>query len=460
MSCSDNDPQAGTSDSNSAEGVEAITAENLGKTYRIYERPIDRLLQMLWVGRRQYGKEFHALQRVNFSVFKGETIGVIGRNGSGKSTLLQILNGTLNPTHGSVSIRGRVAALIELGAGFNPEFSGEENVFLAASVLGLSSKQIVERYQSILDFAGIGDFIKQPVKMYSSGMYARLAFGVAAHVDADILIIDEILSVGDAAFNQKCMHFIREFKRRGTILFVSHDASAITSLCDRCIWLDNGAVRAIGPAKETCELYMASLQEEVDHPARFKIGGERKQPPQRIAQSPDPRHQLIQSSAARNELTVFDFDPESQWYGRRGATIRGVYFEGEDGARHTLVQGGETTTLTIEIEAHEALEQVIVGFYVKDRLGQQLFGDNTSLTYRDRPVSAVAGAIIRARFRFVMPYLPLGDYSISPAIAEGSQERHTHHHWIDDAVFFKVATTPVPRGIVGVPMAEIRLDVD
>ena len=171
---------------------------------------------------------------------------MIGRNGSGKSTFLQLVCGTLTPTVGSVQVKGRIAALLELGAGFNPEFTGRDNVFLSASILGLSQEQITERYDRIEEFAGIGDFIDQPVKVYSSGMYARLAFAVAAHVDADILIIDEILAVGDAAFTQKCMRFIRQFKEHGTILFVSHDASSIVNLCDRCLWLENGSVRQIG----------------------------------------------------------------------------------------------------------------------------------------------------------------------------------------------------------------------
>lgn len=201
----------------------AIKAQGLGKSYLIYAKPQDRLKQMIlrW---RKYYQEYWAVQNVDLTIRRGEAVGIIGRNGSGKSTLLQMIAGTLQPNSGGLSVEGRVAPLLELGAGFNPEFTGRENVRLAAAILGLTASEIHERQDAIIDFAGIGDFVDQPVKTYSSGMFARLAFAVAAHVDADILIIDEILAVGDAAFTQKCMRFIRQFKEKGTLLFVSHDA--------------------------------------------------------------------------------------------------------------------------------------------------------------------------------------------------------------------------------------------
>src|SRR5262245_6270990 len=222
-----------------------IGAHGVGKAYNIYRRPEDRLKQMFF-RRRRYYEEYWALRDVSLDVRRGETLGIVGRNGSGKSTFLQIACGTLEPTSGHIETRGRIAALLELGAGFNPEFTGRENVYLSASILGLTPAQVYERYPAIVDFAGIGDFLEQPIKTYSSGMQARLAFAVAAHVDADILIVDEVLAVGDAAFAQKCMRFIRRFKDRGTLLFVSHDVSAVVGLCDRAVWLDGGMVRDVG----------------------------------------------------------------------------------------------------------------------------------------------------------------------------------------------------------------------
>ncbi len=237
----------------------AIRASSLGKAYEIYARPIDRLRQALGGRRRKHFNEFWALRDVNFEVRRGECLGVIGRNGSGKSTLLQIACGIVRPSAGSLEVNGRVAAMLELGAGFDPELSGRENVYVAATVLGLGTPEIRSRFDAIADFAGIGAFIDQPVKLYSSGMYARLAFAVCAHVDADILIVDEVLAVGDAAFVQKCMRFIRGFMERGTLLFVSHDTNMVVNLCTQAIWLDSGQLRQSGAPKEVEHHYLASL---------------------------------------------------------------------------------------------------------------------------------------------------------------------------------------------------------
>src|SRR5690606_10580997 len=222
----------------------AISVRNVGKTFRLYKRPQDRLLERF--SRKRLFREFHALTDIDFEVQKGETVGIIGRNGSGKSTLLQLICGTLTPSIGEITVNGRVAALLELGAGFNPEFTGRENVFLNATILGLTHEEIEARLDDIFAFADIGDFIDQPVKTYSSGMYVRLAFAVIAHVDADVLIIDEALAVGDALFTQKCMRFLRRFREHGTILFVSHDSHAVTNLCERAVWLRDGHIRRVG----------------------------------------------------------------------------------------------------------------------------------------------------------------------------------------------------------------------
>ncbi|MGB2680552.1 MAG: ABC transporter ATP-binding protein, partial [Candidatus Competibacter sp.] len=231
-----------------AETDTVIEVRQAGKCYQIYERPQDRLKQMLWRGRRRYHREFWALQNVSFAVRRGETLGVIGRNGSGKSTLLKLLCGTLAPTTGALSVKGRVAALLELGTGFNPEFTGRENVYLNAAILGLDDAEIERYLPEILAFADIGEFIDQPVKTYSSGMAVRLAFAVAAHVRADVLIIDEALAVGDVFFVQKCMRFLRKFQEEGTLFFVSHDTAAVINLCDRVLWLDQGQLREEGSA--------------------------------------------------------------------------------------------------------------------------------------------------------------------------------------------------------------------
>ena len=241
----------------------AIHAQQLSKAFQLYERPIDRLKQMLMRGRRRYYKEFAALHDVNFELKKGEVLGLVGRNGAGKSTLLQLICGTLTPTAGQVTVHGRVAALLELGAGFNQEFTGKENIYLNASILGLSKAEIDARYDAIVEFSGIADFIHQPVKTYSSGMYVRLAFSIATSVDPDILVIDEALSVGDGAFARKSFDRIMRLKEKGaTILFCSHSIYQIEALCTRAVWLDKGKVQLVGDPATVVAGYQAFLDRD------------------------------------------------------------------------------------------------------------------------------------------------------------------------------------------------------
>lgn len=244
-----------------------IVARNLGKSYRLFESPGDRLKQLLWGRWKQYSREFQALQDVNFEIYKGEVVGLIGRNGAGKSTLLQMVCGTLVPSYGSLEVRGRVAALLELGAGFSPDFSGLENVYMNAAILGLSRSEVDAKLDDILAFADIGDFIRQPVKTYSSGMFMRLAFSVATSVEPDILVIDEALSVGDGAFARKSFDRIMALKDRGaTILFCSHAMYHVQALCSRAIWMENGKARMIDSAAQVTSAYETSLvMETTDH---------------------------------------------------------------------------------------------------------------------------------------------------------------------------------------------------
>ncbi|MFC5740256.1 ABC transporter ATP-binding protein [Dyella tabacisoli] len=240
----------------------AISVSNLSKKYQIYHRPQDRLLQSFWGTRKQLYRDFNALDNLSFDIYRGETVGIVGLNGSGKSTLLQIIAGTLSPTAGAVYARGKISALLELGAGFNPEFSGRENIHIAASIMGYSKADIERKYASIASFADIGDFLEQPVKTYSSGMYVRLAFAVAISVEPEILIVDEALAVGDVGFQTKCMVTLRQMQQRGTtILFVSHDTAAVSSLCQRAIYLRQGKILAMGLASEITAQYIRDVQE-------------------------------------------------------------------------------------------------------------------------------------------------------------------------------------------------------
>lgn len=432
-----------------------ITVDGVGKTFRLYQRPQDRLLQ--YFTRRTLFREFRALEGISFQVKRGETVGIIGRNGSGKSTLLQMICGTLTPTQGAVTVHGRIAALLELGAGFNPEFTGRENVYLNASILGLSQEQIDARLDDIFAFADIGDFVDQPVKTYSSGMYVRLAFAVIAHVDADILVIDEALAVGDALFTQKCMRFLRKFRETGTILFVSHDSQAVTNLCQRAIWLADGHIRERGSAKEVCESYLAWLfgSQNQTHKTRTVVTETVRPEAWR-----DGRLPYINASNLRNDLQVFRFDPEQAAFGQGGAAIVDVFLGNPAGERMAWVVGGEVTDLIIQVRVEQPLDRPIVGFYVKDRLGQTLFGDNTYLSYADEPVAATVDQLLVARFRFPMPLLPAGDYSIAVAVADGTQEEHEQHHWIHDALLFRSQCSAVSVGLVGIPMLDIQMKVE
>jgi lipopolysaccharide transport system ATP-binding protein len=442
----------------------AIRVTNLSKCYQIYDKPQDRLKQSIvprlqrLCGRtpKKYYREFCALQNVSFEVNKGETVGIMGRNGSGKSTLLQMICGTLNPTIGNIKTNGRIAALLELGSGFNSEFTGRENVYMNASVLGLSNKEIDARFNDIVAFADIGDFIEQPVKTYSSGMLVRLAFAVMVHVDADILIIDEALAVGDAFFIHKCMRYLRNFMKTGTVLFASHDTGSIRSLCNYAFWLEKGQVMQEGAPNEVCELYLEAFYEaQQGKSSTTKLRAFKK-----IDDSLpfiDQRLEFINASNLRNDLQIFKFDPDSASFGKGSAQIHDVRLL--DGNEHPLawVVGGEKVTLRINAYVYQDLDSPIIGFYVNDRLGQNLFGDNTFLTYRKHRVCCQAGKELQADFVFYMPLLPFGEYSVTVAIANGTQDIHEQHHWIHDAVLFKSESSSVASGLIGIPMLEIKL---
>lgn len=435
----------------------AIEVRGLGKSYQLYEKPVHRMLQSLVGERRRFYREFWALREVGFTVHRGETLGIVGRNGAGKSTLLQLIAGTLKPTEGSVAVRGRVAALLELGSGFNPEFTGRQNVYLNASILGLSRAEIDARIGDILAYADIGDFVDQPVRNYSTGMVMRLAFSVVVHVDADVLIIDEALAVGDAFFMQKCMRYLREFRKRGTMLFVSHDGGAVTSLCDRAVWLEHGRVQRIGEARGVMESYLeAALIERQGH-----VGARRPRTaalaPSHRSREAKARQELLDRSVLRNDIHIFPFDPEAEGFGEHHARVTHVQLCGEDGEPILTALAGECVALDIELQAEVAMDSVIVGFYVKDRLGQLLFGDNTVFVH-ESGFAVEAGQLFRASFRFEMPRLGNGDYFVAVGVAEGTQDQHVIQHWLHEALRFSAISGSYVTGLVGLPMLDIRLE--
>ena len=481
-----------------------LRAENLSKSYRIAATPAARLtspvlarlaqipgLPARWKAglqrRAEAGmREFFALRDISFSLPRGQSVGIIGRNGSGKSTLLQVLTGTLAPTSGSGEVRGRVAALLELGSGFNPEFTGRENVRLNAALLGLTPAQIEARMGDILTFADIGDFVEQPVKTYSSGMMLRLAFAVIVHIDADVLIIDEALAVGDVFFVQKCVAFLRRFQETGVLLLVTHDPTTITTLCQRALWLDAGRLRMDGDPKSVTEAYLdaffkAEAEAKLDPVTRAQLAeagaatagsaglasrNDRASAPGAAAPGKvkprrDARLDWLNRTPLRNDIKVFPFDPEAPSAGVGGGIVLDASLEDAEGQPLAWIVGGEPVVLRVTLESRIKLSGPILGFFVKNQLGQMLFGDNTYLSTHGspegRPVRVGAGERLEARFRFTMPLLPASDYTITLGFADGTQDDHLMHHWVHDALSFKSVTTSVAGGLVGIAMDEISL---
>lgn len=432
----------------------AISVRNLSKCYQIYDQPHDRLKQSIYprvqkfVGKppKQYFNEFWALRDVSFQVKKGETVGIIGRNGSGKSTLLQMICGTLNSTGGTIETRGRVAALLELGSGFNPEFTGRENVYMNASVLGLSREEIGARFDDIVAFADIGEFIEQPVKTYSSGMMLRLAFAVIAHVDADILIVDEALSVGDAIFAQKCMRFVRKFQEQGTLLLVSHDENAIKNFCQKALWLSNGFLQLFSQAEEACNAYMKyCLGQSYDD----SLGLE-------SLNSENKKKKGSEKQEEQTSVYFFENIANSSGWTTGHAQIISVEILSPKGQLLQVFEGGEKIRIRICASIGEPLVSPIIGFFVKDRLGQPLFGEHT-YDY-GRPAVFQSGEKLEANFVFQLPLLPNGDYSMTVSVADGNPHDHIQHHWLHDVVLMHVHSQKLRYGLVGILFESVAIN--
>ena len=443
-----------------------IRIDNLCKHFKIYNSPRSRIKQLIYpyiwqlFGQKpkQYFREFWALKNISVDIKKGETVGIIGRNGSGKSTLLQIICGTLSPTSGTVSVRGRIAALLELGSGFNPDFTGRENVYMNATILGLSTVEIDTRFHKIVEFADIGEFIDQPIKTYSSGMLVRLAFAVIAHVDADILIIDEALAVGDAFFTQKCMRFLRQFMKEGTVLFVSHDTSAVTSFCQKVIYLDRGTTRLIGDPKLVTQKYLTELYESQQGPGETNTTLSAENQKVTIEVERDMRLDFINGTKYRNDIEVLKLSLEANGFGLGGGKIESVQLIDDANRNLSWIVGGEKVKLIISCLAISSLQSPVIGFYVTDRLGQSLFGENSFNFVKQQFYKIEAGEKFCAKFEFFMPILPVGDFAITASLAEGNQSAHVQHHWIHDALLLKSQSTSVSTGLVGIPMLDIRLE--
>ena len=346
----------------------AINVDNVSKIYRLYNKPSDRLKEALGFSKKKLYQEHYALNNVSFEVRKGETVGIIGTNGSGKSTILKIITGVLNPTQGNVSIQGRISALLELGAGFNMEYTGIENIYLNGTMMGFSEEEINAKMDDILSFADIGDFVHQPVKTYSSGMFVRLAFAVAINIDPEILIVNEALSVGDVFFQVKCYHKFEEFKKMGkTILFVSHDLGSISKYCDRVILLNKGVKEAEGKPKEIVDLYK-QLMAQNDAPT-------------------DVPKTVVENNQQGMWKQYLNNNPKFQDYGEKHGEIVDYAIIDETGKITSNIQKNTEFTIKMKVRFHKELQEPIFAFTIKDLQGTEVTGTNTM--YEDIPVGPV-----------------------------------------------------------------------
>ncbi|WP_339798965.1 ABC transporter ATP-binding protein [Paenibacillus sp. FSL R5-0744] len=399
-----------------------IEAKSLTKIYKLYDKQVDRLKETLSFTKKKYHKEFKALNEVSFQVKNGECLGIIGKNGSGKSTLLKMLTGVLTPTSGSMKVTGKISALLELGAGFNPDFTGIENIYLNGTIMGYSKEEMDRKLSDILEFADIGEFIHQPVKSYSSGMFVRLAFAVAINVEPDILIIDEALSVGDLRFQQKCYRKIDELKQTKTVLFVTHDLAAINKYCDRVLWINEGVLLEDGDPKMISKKYQA-----------FMIGAGFKKV--------NFNDQVDETTDGSIPSIGDEIDPlaeELDVMGDDSALITGAsLFDTMTNEKISVVEGNQELKLLIKIDVRKEIKDPIVGFTIKDRLGN-IIGQTNSFVLGSEMATIHPNRNYVFGFDFRFPNLNQGQYTISPAIASGTQEDHCQHSWVHDALVLQV----------------------
>jgi ABC-type polysaccharide/polyol phosphate transport system ATPase subunit len=418
----------------------AILVSHLSKKYHIYDRPRDKLREMLGFRKVPLHRDFWALEDVSFALESGHTTGIIGQNGSGKSTLLQILAGIMRQTRGDCFVNGKISALLELGSGFNPEFTGRENVFMNGAILGLDTRKMQERFSAIARFAEIGDFMEQPVKTYSSGMFMRLAFAVAVNVDPDILLVDEALAVGDLIFQHRCMHRMNQLRAAGkTIVLVTHDLAAVTKFCDRALLLDAGRLMEDGKPDAVVQRYRALMFERerrygADEPEPGGAGGTA-----RVEEQKDV-------PVARSIPNI------DHRFGNGEATLLGLELLTLNGTPTREVFGGEEIIIRVSAQFHKDVGLPILGFTLRDRLGIEISACNTS--YAGRPLPpARGGQIFTSDFHISMPHLAPGSYSISPAIANGTVLKHDMCDWIDNALVFGLRSDELVYGA-------LRMDVE
>ncbi|WKL04008.1 ABC transporter ATP-binding protein [Paenibacillus amylolyticus] len=420
----------------------AIKVEGLTKTYKIYENPIDRLKEGLNPFKKSYHRDFNALNQVSFELKKGDALAIIGKNGSGKSTLLKIITGVLTPSSGKVTVNGKISALLELGAGFNPEYTGLENIYLNGTIMGYSKEQVDEKIEDILNFADIGEFIKQPVKSYSSGMFARLAFAVAINVDPDILIVDEALSVGDIHFQAKCYRKFDEFKEKGkTILFVSHSLDSVIRYCNTAILLDEGQLIDQGSPKEMVDIYKRILTKNFTSTT--------------ITSQPE-----VQMNADRKEISTnwkleMDIHPDFIDYGDKKAEIIDFGMFDQLNTLNNSFQSDEITTFRIRVRFNSSVSNPIFAFVIKDIKGMEIAGTNT--WYNGEFTGDYnSGDEVVVSFSHQLN-LQGGTYTLSFGCTGYVNDELVVYHRLYDVIFFRVVLL---KSIVGIADLNTKIKLD
>ena len=415
-------------------GETTIQVDHVSKVYRLYEKPRDRIKEAFSLSRKVYYKEHYALQDVSFSVCRGETVGIIGVNGAGKSTILKIITGVLNPTEGNVTVNGRISALLELGAGFNMEYTGIENVYLNGTMIGFSREEIDKKLDDILAFADIGDFVYQPVKTYSSGMFVRLAFAVAINIDPEILIVDEALSVGDAFFQVKCYHKFEEFKRQGrTILFVSHDLGSIQKYCDRVVLLDKGRKLAEGAPKDMIDLYK-KVMVGLETP-NADAGAEAPKTPEQEAAPGEPSTDIPDGQLWRRHM---EENPNCSAYGNGAATILDYCVMDQKGRITNVLGANEAYTVRMKVQFHQRLSEPVFALTLRDKQGTDICGTNTM--YEDFNTGEVKDRDIRVISFTQQMNLKGGEYLLCLGCTGFNDGNFEVYHRLYDACLIRVAS--------------------
>lgn len=406
--------------------MNVISVQNLKKVYPLYENKKDKVKEAFSLTGKKYHKDFYAIKDVSFNVEKGECVGIIGLNGSGKSTLLKILSGVLTQTEGDVKIDGTVSALLELGAGFNQEYTGLENIYLNSMIMGFSKKETDEKLQSILDFADIGDFINQPVKLYSSGMFVRLAFAIAINVEPDILIVDEALSVGDVFFQQKCYKKIKELAGKSTVLIVSHDLNAMTKFCKRIIVMNKGVLEFDGDPNEAITQYFKIKQGQLKQNVNLESSGEEYK--------------------VKN-LDRYKVPNKNEYSGNMDVIIEKYYYTINDDEFAESCSKNDEINISILVDSKKDIDNLIVGYQVRDKYSNEVFGE-TSLTSQVEQYALKTGKSLIS-FKFTWPEIREGDYFITLGIGNGMEVlNQTEECWINNAIH--VSATTMGKTIFGI----------